>query len=254
MARTLSRLMKRRLPIRRTPTVDAFITALGEIMPGLPGWMLRRYPATAPVVHAILAAMPETDAMLRTTQAVTMLKGSSAPNVLPDHVWANINLRLLPGQKMDDVVGVLRRRADLGGDRRETQRRGMKHGDADASTRRTGEISIDLAGGWDNNEPPPESPSHGPAYNTVASAIQAVWPEVPILPYLVTATTDSRHYASISDAVYRFLPVELDADLLAGIHGVNERVSVASIDRAVEFYKHLLLSGGSSSTDPRVTS
>ncbi|MFW6228077.1 MAG: hypothetical protein ACOC2V_01345, partial [Alkalispirochaeta sp.] len=53
----------------------------------------------------------------------------------------------------------------------------------------------------------------------------------------VTATTDSRHYASVSDTVYRFLPYVLTREDIAGIHGVDEHVRLENIDRAVAFYR-----------------
>ena len=68
-----------------------------------------------------------------------------------------------------------------------------------------------------------------------------IWSDIPILPYLVTATTDSRHYAAVSDHTYRFLPFELTSDDLVGIHGVDERIAIENIHRAVEFYRRFIL-------------
>ena len=219
LAEALERILRRRQPVRRTATVTAFIRALGNSLGGLQGAILRAYPFSAPAVHAILSRAPETDSMLRDSQAVTMLLGSDAPNVLPRRRWANINMRLLPGESIDAVLRRVRRRM---------------------GPRLSGIVRAELAPGVDNNAAPPESATDGPAYRVAYDAIRAEWPEIPILPYLVTATTDSRHYAGLSRAVLRFLPYVLDRDDLAGIHGVDERVSLANIQHAVSFYTRFI--------------
>ncbi len=219
LAEALRRLFAHPLPTRRTATVDSFVRTLGRYLPGARGLLLRVYPATAPAVRAVLSRTPETDAMLRTTRAVTMLSGSDAPNVLPRRVSATINLRLLPGQTIDETLALLRRRV-----------RGRHR-----------PVEIALAPGWDNNEAPSESPTDGPWYDLVRRSILNIWPDIPILPYLVTATTDSRHYAAVSDCTYRFLPFELSPDDLVGIHGVDEHIAIENIHRAVEFYRRFIV-------------
>ena len=211
LARTLHRVLRKRQPVRRCSTVTDFIRALGRQFSGVSGWLLRSYPMTAPLVHRVLSRLPETDAMLRTTQALTMLRGSDAPNVLPRVVQANLNMRLLPGARVEETLQSLQGRVGTS-------------------------TNVALAEGLDNNEAPPESPASGPAYSLLRESILHVWPGIPVLPYLVTATTDSRHYAGVSDTVYRFLPFELTKSDLKGIHGVDEHVSIANVDRAVDFY------------------
>lgn len=224
LARALRAILRTREPVRRTTTVTAFIRNLGRRIGGAQGALLRAYPTTAPVVHRVLAATPETDAMLRTTHALTMLSGSPAPNVLPRQVEAIVNMRLLPGETIDAVLTRLRRRI--------------------ARSRPRHTVSVDLAPGLDHNPAPGESPTGGSGWDLLAGTIREVWPDVSVLPYLVTATTDSRHYAALSDAVYRFLPFIITRRDLAGIHGVDERVSMENIAAAQRFYRQLCLSIG----------
>jgi carboxypeptidase PM20D1 len=56
----------------------------------------------------------------------------------------------------------------------------------------------------------------------------------------VTATTDSRHYAPLCDAVYRFAPAKLNADDLARNHGHDERISIENFAAGIEFYRSLI--------------
>ena len=58
-------------------------------------------------------------------------------------------------------------------------------------------------------------------------------------PWLVTARTDARYYHPFSDSVYRFAAMHSGADAIAGIHGVNERISTRNIELGVRFYARL---------------
>lgn len=216
VARALVALLRRPLPAGQTATVTAFIRALGREVPGPAGWMLRNYPRTAPVVHRVLSRRGETDAMLRSTMAVTMLHGSDAPNVLPTRPWANINIRLLPGDTAAAVLTRLKRRAG------------------------NTPVDIHLAPRGDNNEAPPESPSRGIWYEHLAATIRHSLETPLVLPYLVTATTDSRHYAGLTENIYRFVPMTVTPEDLQGIHGHNERVDARELDRAVAFYRSFI--------------
>lgn len=227
LSHALARIMRTPLPAQRTATTTEFIQALGRTVGGLQGWMLRHYPYTAPLIHRALRQTPQTDAMIRTTHVPTMLSGSDAPNVLPREAHASVNIRLLPGERMDSVVAELRRRA---------------HAEAEAHAEA---VTIALTEDWDNNEAPPESPASGYWYSRVAAAIRTTWGDIPVLPYLVTATTDSRHYVQCADAIYRFVPMELTSTDLAGIHGVDEHVSIENITRAVRFYRTLIMNEAS---------
>jgi carboxypeptidase PM20D1 len=52
--------------------------------------------------------------------------------------------------------------------------------------------------------------------------------------------TDARYYASITDAAYRFSPFQLTADDLNRMHGIDERISVASYAKMVAFFYELM--------------
>lgn len=212
LARALHRILRRRLPVHRIPLVSRFVRELGRTVGGTLGAVLRFYPVTAPIVDRVLAGGPETDAMLRTTVALTVLGGSSATNVLPGDAWANLNVRLLPGVAMTEAVEALRRRV--------------------ADPR----VEVRLSDGWDNNDAPPSSSPDTRWFAALSAALRDAYGPVSVIPYLITATTDSHHYRRCARTTYRFVPMRLGPEQLATIHGTNEWISHDNLARMVTTY------------------
>jgi carboxypeptidase PM20D1 len=67
-----------------------------------------------------------------------------------------------------------------------------------------------------------------------------VFPDAVPSPYVVMAATDSRHFTSICDRVYRFAPFRLSKDQRESIHGVDEHLMVTDLVDGVRWYRRLL--------------
>ena len=61
------------------------------------------------------------------------------------------------------------------------------------------------------------------------------------IPALLIANTDSRYYEDMADGVYRFMPLVGTIQLAELIHGNNERISVENYEKALNFYKSIIL-------------
>jgi len=168
-----------------------------------------------PLVVGRLAADPAAAALLRTTVAPTMLEGSPKDNVLPAEARAVVNFRLHPRDTIDGVLARVER--TIGDDRVDVER------------------ASEFA-----SEPSPVSPTGGPAYRLVTDTIAQVVPEAAVAPSLVVGGTDSRHYADLTDAVYRFLPYTIRPGDLARIHGTDERILIGDYERMVQFYVQVI--------------
>ena len=59
---------------------------------------------------------------------------------------------------------------------------------------------------------------------------------------MMVAATDSRHYAPICDAVYRFSPYVTDSAELKRLHGIDERISLEALEKMLEFFIRLMRS------------
>jgi carboxypeptidase PM20D1 len=80
----------------------------------------------------------------------------------------------------------------------------------------------------------------GAGWREIAAAANAAFPGVPVLPFLMVATTDSRHYAPLTGAIYRFSPQKLNPQELSLVHGHDERISLENLENCRKFYAALL--------------
>ena len=165
-------------------------------------------------VERSLAAKPSSNAVLRTTIAPTMLAGGDRANVLPAQASATLNVRLLPGDTVDAAVAHLRGVVD---DPRVTI---QAEGEAVPASR--------------------ISPVDDQTFRELMVTVREVDARVIVAPGLVVGGTDAKHYAGLSDHVYRFNPTRLGPGDLPRLHGVDERIAVADLHDVVEFYARLV--------------
>jgi carboxypeptidase PM20D1 len=195
------------------PTIG-LLEALGARMGGIRGWMLRHARTFGgPLARILARTSPQLAAMTRTTRAVTQLRGSSSMNVIPERASATLNVRILPGETVQTALADIERVID------------------DAA------VEVRLIHGAD---PAPVSPASGPAWDAISASIVEVFPDAAVAPYVMLQASDSRHFARISDNVYRFLPFDLRQEELQSIHGIDERIRVSSYARAVAFFDALV--------------
>jgi carboxypeptidase PM20D1 len=90
------------------------------------------------------------------------------------------------------------------------------------------------------SEPSPESPTDNAQFALLAAALDVSYPGVPAVPYVMMAATDSRHFHRFSPAVYRFAPLDMSNAQRASIHGVDESVEIAALERGERFHRALL--------------
>ncbi|MFW6253143.1 MAG: M20/M25/M40 family metallo-hydrolase [bacterium] len=226
LARALCRIERRPFPTRVVPSVHEFLSSLAEAAPMVYRPILRRPRLFAPILKRVLAADPKTDALVRTTQSPTMLSGSGASNVLPGRVEAVVNVRILPGETIETVLKRFRRVI------------------ADPS------VEIDVLDPSGSSDPVAASPVDTDIFRSLCTVISKQFQDAVLAPYLVTATTDSKHYRTVARAIYRFLPVRMDPAGLDSIHGVNERIGLRDYRGMIEFYSDLIatLSNGAEHT------
>jgi len=69
----------------------------------------------------------------------------------------------------------------------------------------------------------------------------STYPEFKVVaPYLMVAATDSRVYHGMAEAVYRVGPFASMKDDRSTIHADNERLSIDSFYKGIEFFKTIV--------------
>ena len=83
----------------------------------------------------------------------------------------------------------------------------------------------------------------GKAYQMVEELLHQNFPDVAVVPFLLTAGTDARRFTGIADNILRFAPIDLNKAQFATIHGDNEHIGVDNIGQCVVFYKDVIRKG-----------
>lgn len=184
---------------------------LRRVLPGPLGALAARFPSAAG--RLLVLAGPESAAMVRTTLALTAMRGSEAVNAVPDEAWVGVNARIMTGDSVDAVVQRVRRAvAGCGVDVEVLERGGAS----------------------------PTSPFDDEAFALLERCTAQVFPDAVSTPYVTMAATDSRSWTALAERVHRFSPLRMSRAQRAGIHGVDEHVAVADLLDGVRWTTALL--------------
>lgn len=80
---------------------------------------------------------------------------------------------------------------------------------------------------------------NGAAYKTVEALLHENFPDVAVVPFLLTAGTDARRFTDVADNILRFAPIDLNKKQFATIHAADEHIGIENIGQCVMFYKDL---------------
>ncbi|MBW7858036.1 MAG: M20 family peptidase, partial [Leptonema sp. (in: Bacteria)] len=167
-----------------------------------------------PIVKSQFEKKGSTNAMLRTTTALTIISGGDKENVLPGHAEATVNFRLLPGDTDETVINFVQR------------------------TIQNDNIKVTALEGY--SKPSKVSSIESRSYQAIGRTVRELFKEAVVVPGLMVAATDSRYMDDVSDNVFRFSPVTATNEDLTRFHGTNERISVENLGQMVKFYYRLL--------------
>ena len=159
----------------------------------------------------------EIAAMLGTTIVFTMQTGSNGANVIPQEATATANLRysIFEGSKACyEKLTAIAAKYD---------------------------VEVSDAGSREATTP---ADLNGPGFSLVCDAMNAVYPGVPVVPYIVTGGTDSRNFEDVCDTVIRMSPVVYTAECLSTMHGVDEFLEYRCLPTAVDYFKYLIRNSG----------
>ncbi len=216
ISRALGRIAAYRTPIKLTPPAERYFRDLAtrERDPLRRRWLAD--PAAAlksPAAVRWFTSNLYYNAILRNTISITTLRGSDKTNVIPPEASAELDVRLLPGERPADFVRELRRviadpAVEITPLRPERQ----------ATT----------------------SPLDGALIEAIRQAVEAMEPGALITTPMLAGYTDSYYYRAIGIGAYGISPFRLSEEDARTVHGNDERVTVENLRFGVEFFYRIV--------------
>ena len=154
------------------------------------------------------------NSMLRDSIAPTIMQAGFRNNVIPSEATANLNVRMLPGHSIDELIGQL----------------GKAVNDP--------QIQFRLAADPGENAPPSDITSA--LYQTIERIASQEFPGAIALPFLSTGATDSASLRLHKVQAFGLLPFPLSENDDARMHGDDERIPLDSFRKGVIFLYHVV--------------
>jgi acetylornithine deacetylase/succinyl-diaminopimelate desuccinylase-like protein len=151
--------------------------------------------------------------MLRNTFSPTMVNAGLGQNVIPPLCEAHVDCRTVPGVTSDALLAEL---ADVIDDP---------------------EVELELV----KSSVGTESSQDSELFDAIRTAVHSERPEAIVVPYLTSGGTDCKHFRPRGIVCYGHIPVEIDDSEAERIHGVDERVSLENVERALRILMKTVL-------------
>jgi acetylornithine deacetylase/succinyl-diaminopimelate desuccinylase-like protein len=157
---------------------------------------------------------PMWNSMLRDTITPTILRAGVRTNVIPSEATANLNVRMLPGHSVEELLGQLNKVVN------------------------DPQIHLQLV--QDSGENAPPSDIDTPLYKTIENVTSQDFPGAIALPFLSTGATDSAQLRLHKVQAYGLYPFPLtEADAMRK-HADDERMPLDSFQKGVAFLYHVV--------------
>jgi acetylornithine deacetylase/succinyl-diaminopimelate desuccinylase-like protein len=213
LAAGLVKLREFHFPVMWNDTTIASLRQQGEMTPGELGAAVKRFAANPQDAAAaeVISRNPAFVGQTRTTCVATLLGGGHAENALPQTATANVNCRIFPGVKIEDVRTTLQQVAGR-------------------------QIEVKLVGDplWSD-----ASPLRPDLVKAVTRAVHAIHPGVPVVPLQTSGATDGLVFRAAGIPTYgvdgNFMKSDDDF-----AHGLNERLLVRSFYDSLTYWHTLL--------------
>lgn len=213
LAAALAKLTPEALPLHPTAPARRFIRAMASAQPLLARAILPLILRPA-LADRLLARLPDRgvarvlNAILRNTVTPTVVRAGEKTNVIPATAEAELDGRLVPGQRVEDLLGELR---SLIGER----------------------VRLEVM----HALPPVEAPPDSPMFHHLGTAISHLDPEGVPVPSMIPGFTDAAPFSRLGIHYYGFAPIWFPP--ASGVsfselyHGNDERIPVEGFKRGL---------------------
>jgi carboxypeptidase PM20D1 len=168
----------------------------------------------SPIIKKIMMGIPAASAMLSTGLSFTTLAAGDArnPQIRANSAETTLFLRCV---REEDLYAGLEKIRTIG----------KKYGVTIEEVERDYCVPTDF---------------NGAAYKAVEALLHENFPDVAVVPFLLTAGTDARRFTDVADNILRFAPIDLNKKQFATIHAADEHIGIENIGQCVVFYKDLV--------------
>jgi acetylornithine deacetylase/succinyl-diaminopimelate desuccinylase-like protein len=207
LVQALNRIIAYRTPLKVLPVAEEFLRAMAPY----------ETPARAEKFRNIRQALEDKNFqheierdeslnyLLRDTISLTMLGGSEQTNVIPAEAWANLDVRLLPGDDPKEFLESIRRVVN----------------DPNLSVEPLN-ADFRLANA---------SPTNTALYSAIQKVSAHYFPGTPVVPRLDSGYTENQRYRPLGINSYGFTPYASTEDEGSTEHGNDERIRVEEVRR-----------------------
>jgi acetylornithine deacetylase/succinyl-diaminopimelate desuccinylase-like protein len=216
----LNKLAAYAFPFELNEVTRTYITHLAAQESGQTAADMQAILATPPDpgAEARLSAEPSFNAKLRTTCVATRLEAGHANNALPQTAQAIVNCRILPGHSPEEI------------------RQQLIHifNDPKLTVKYVSDSYVVAGTAPDRKAiiPPPPDPE---VFGPLTRLTQAIWPGIPVTPYMENGASDSIYFAQAGIPCYGYSAIALERDDVRA-HGRDERLPVDSYWKSLDFW------------------
>jgi carboxypeptidase PM20D1 len=193
--------------------VSDMLEALAPHVGGFMGFAFDNQWLTSGLLASQLSKDRVNSTMVRNTTGVTMFNSGIKENVVPQTAEAKVNFRLLPSMSVEQLI---------------TEVNAIIN-DSDIVITSTA---------W--KTPPPIADKNHSGFKKIEQSVLSVLPNAIVVPGLMTASSDTPHYANLTDNIYRFHAYTINFNLASTVHGTDERIAVDSVVNAAKITRKLI--------------
>lgn len=155
-------------------------------------------------------------AISRMTVSPNMICSGTKINIIPDRGQIDLDIRILPGQTVEDVIGVIKNALGSFND----------------------DFSVEVVDFF----PSSISPVETPLFNATLEILRSIYPGITPVPSLFSGVTDTRFWRRRGATAYGFALFDENMTLneyTRMLHGKDERISVKSLELTYNYFLNL---------------
>ncbi len=220
LVRALDRIIAYRTPLKVLPVVEEFLRDMAPYEPPARARQFRnvREAVQDKKFQEEVERSQSLNYLLRNTISLTMLGGSGQTNVIPPEAWANVDVRLLPGEDPKEFLESIRRVVNDPSVTVEPQNREFRTANY--------------------------SPTDTALYAAIRQVSAQYFPGTPVVPRLTSGYTENQRYRPLGINAYGFCPYTATEEEGSTEHGNDERIRMEEVRRGFKVLYDVVMAVG----------